>query len=277
MFAITNIGYDDVIIGIDWLREHNPEIDWAEGTVKMSRCPPKCSRHSKVKGHMESMKFERSIYFAGTEQEEDSLSEEEEGPEEVWLTPMEKDSFKLSATKTNIATRLAQEAEQPGKSKKLLEELIPSQYHEYLSVFSEEASYRLAEHSQWDHTIDFNPTKPVPKPAKVYPLTQREQEALDEFLEEKLNKGHLRPAKSSMASPVFFVEKKETGKLRLVVDYRELNKATLTNKYPLPLISDILDVMEEANYFTELDLRNGYHNLRIKEGDEWKAATYVHQ
>ena len=151
MFAITNIGYDDVIIGIDWLREHNPEIDWAEGTVRMSRCPPKCSRHSKVKGHMESVKFDRSIYFVGTEQEEDSTPEEDI-PEEVWLTPMERDSLRLSATKTNIATRLAQEAEQPGKSKKPLEEMIPSQYHEYLSVFSEEASYRLAEHSQWDHT-----------------------------------------------------------------------------------------------------------------------------
>jgi hypothetical protein len=74
-----------------------------------------------------------------------------------------------------------------------------------------------------------------------------------------------------MASPVFFIKKKD-GKLRLVQDYRRLNKITIKNRYPLPLAADIINQLTGAQYFTKFDVRWGYHNIRIKEGDEWKAA-----
>jgi len=75
-----------------------------------------------------------------------------------------------------------------------------------------------------------------------------------------------------MASPFFFVNKKEAGKLRPCQDYRYLNDWTIKNAYPLPLISEIIDKLKGAKYFTKLDVRWGYNNIRIKEGDEWKAA-----
>uniref|UniRef100_A0A0W0F642 Putative reverse transcriptase-rnase h-integrase n=1 Tax=Moniliophthora roreri TaxID=221103 RepID=A0A0W0F642_MONRR len=75
-----------------------------------------------------------------------------------------------------------------------------------------------------------------------------------------------------MASPFFFVAKKEKGALRPTQDYRELNKGTIKNAYPLPLISELLDKLKGATVFTKLDLRNGYNNVRIKDGDQWKAA-----
>jgi len=74
-----------------------------------------------------------------------------------------------------------------------------------------------------------------------------------------------------MASPVFFVKKKD-GTLRLVQDYRKLNEMTIKNSYPLPLISDIITKLSKAKYFTKLDVRWGFNNVRVKEGDEWKAA-----
>ncbi len=74
-----------------------------------------------------------------------------------------------------------------------------------------------------------------------------------------------------MAAPVFFVKKKD-GSLRLVQDYRKLNDITVKNSYPLPLISDLINKLSKAKYFTKLDVRWGYNNVRIKEGDEWKAA-----
>ena len=74
-----------------------------------------------------------------------------------------------------------------------------------------------------------------------------------------------------MASPFFFVKKKD-GKLRPVQDYRELNKGTIKNEYPLPLISELIDKLKGARVFSKVDLRWGYNNIRIKEGDEWKAA-----
>ena len=74
-----------------------------------------------------------------------------------------------------------------------------------------------------------------------------------------------------MASPFFFVKKKD-GTLRPVQDYRRLNNITVKNKYPLPLIQELLDKLRKARYFTKLDVRWGFNNIQIKEGDEWKAA-----
>jgi len=75
-----------------------------------------------------------------------------------------------------------------------------------------------------------------------------------------------------MASPFFFVSKKDAGKLRPCQDYRYLNEWTIKNAYPLPLISEIIDKLKGARYFTKLDVRWGYNNIQIKKGDERKAA-----
>jgi len=69
---------------------------------------------------------------------------------------------------------------------------------------------------------------------------------------------------------------KKDGIQRMVQDYRHLNQWTIKNRYPLPLIADILDGVEKRKVFTKLDLRWGYNNVRIKEGDEWKAAFTTH-
>jgi hypothetical protein len=103
-----------------------------------------------------------------------------------------------------------------------------------------------------------------------------EQEALDKFLEENFAKGYLRPSKSPMASPVFFIKKKD-GSLQLIQDYRRLNKITIKNRYPLPLASDIINRLTGAQYFTKFDVRWGYHNIRIRKGDEWKAAIITNR
>jgi hypothetical protein len=110
-----------------------------------------------------------------------------------------------------------------------------------------------------------------PRSCKTYPLSPNEQQELDSFLDENLKKGYIRPSKSPMASPFFFVKKKD-GKLRPVQDYQELNKGTVKNAYPLLLIPELIDKLKNAQIFTKVDLRWGYNNVRIKEGDEWKAA-----
>ena len=109
------------------------------------------------------------------------------------------------------------------------------------------------------------------KDCKVYPLNVKEQEKLDKFLEEHLKSGWIRPSKSPCAAPFFFVKKKN-GSLRPVQDYWWLNKATIKKKYPLPLIQELIDKVQEAKYFTKLNIRWRYNNVRIREGDEWKAA-----
>ena len=107
-------------------------------------------------------------------------------------------------------------------------------------------------------------------------MSAHEQEELQRFLEENLAKGYIRPSKSPLSSPVFFIKKKD-GKLRFVQDYRRLNEITIKNRYPLPIVSDIVSRLKGARYFTKFDVRWGYNNVRIKEGDEWKAAFSTNQ
>ena len=102
-------------------------------------------------------------------------------------------------------------------------------------------------------------------------MTREEDEALDKFIDEQLLKGYIEPSKSPYASPFFFVKKKD-GKLRPVQDYRALNSWTVKNQYPLPLIPVLIRDLGGAFIYSKLDVRWGYNNIRIKEGDEWKAA-----
>src|SRR5260221_12583946 len=105
----------------------------------------------------------------------------------------------------------------------------------------------------------------------MFPLSPAKQTELDEFLRENLVNGQIHPSKSPIGAPVFFVKKKE-GSLHLVQDYRKLNEITVKNSYLLPLVSDVLTRLCDAEWFTTLDLRWGSNNVRLKEGDEWKAA-----
>jgi hypothetical protein len=98
-----------------------------------------------------------------------------------------------------------------------------------------------------------------------------EQGKLREYIKENLEKGYIRPSKSPYSSPFFFVGKKD-GKLRPVVDYRKLNAYTVPDRYPLPLIQELVDKVRDARLFTKMDVRAGYNNIRFREGDEPKAA-----
>ena len=81
----------------------------------------------------------------------------------------------------------------------------------------------------------------------------------------------MRPSFSPWGAPVLFVKKKD-GSMRLCVDYRQLNKVTIKNKYPLPRIDDLFDQLKGATWFSKIDLRSGYYQLRVKESDVPKTA-----
>jgi hypothetical protein len=141
---------------------------------------------------------------------------------------------------------------------------------EYLDIFSEEKAHCFPESRPWDHKIEMKEGF-EPKLFKNYNLTPAEQIELDKFLKKNLEKGYIRPSQSPMASPFFFVCKKD-GKLRPCQDYWYLNDWMVKNSYPLPLISEIMDKLKGTKYFTKLDVRWEYNNVQIRKGDEWKAA-----
>ena len=148
---------------------------------------------------------------------------------------------------------------------------VPDWLHDFGTVFSKTKSERMPTRKPYDHGIEFVEGAKLPKPAKIYPLSPKERNSLDEWINEELRKGYIRPSKSPIAAPFFFV-KKHDGGLRPVMDYRALNEITVKNRYPIPRISDLIDNLSKASIFTKIDLRWGYNNVRIKEGDEWKTA-----
>jgi hypothetical protein len=97
-----------------------------------------------------------------------------------------------------------------------------------------------------------------------------ELDTLSKYIEENLKSGFICKSTSPVGSLILFVKK--DGSLHLCVDYRAHNSVTMKNKYTLPLVTDTLDRLSNAKYFTKIDLRNGYHHVRIAEGEEWKTA-----
>ncbi len=102
-------------------------------------------------------------------------------------------------------------------------------------------------------------------------MARGEEDSLWDFIKEQLEKGYIQPSKSPYSSPFFFIKKKDS-KLQPVQDYRKLNSLTVKNQYPLPLIPELIDQLRNATLFTKLDIRWGYNNVHIKEGDQWKGA-----
>ena len=148
--------------------------------------------------------------------------------------------------------------------------MVPEQYRDFADVFSEGAARTLPLHRPYDHTIDILEGE-TPPHAKIYNMSEVELRVVKDYLNEMLLKGFIRPSSSPAGAPVLFSKKKDGG-LRLCVDYRGLNKITKKNRYPLPLIGNLIDQLGRAKIFSKLDLRAGYNNVRIAEGHEWKTA-----
>jgi hypothetical protein len=140
---------------------------------------------------------------------------------------------------------------------------------EFADVFPEELPGMPPER-ELEFTIDLKPgTEPIAR--TPYRMSTPELQELKMQLKELLDLGLIRPSVSPWGAPVIFIRKKD-GSWRLCIDYRQLNKATIKNQYPLPRIDDLFDQMKGATVFSKIDLRSGYHQLRIKEDDVPKTA-----
>ena len=116
--------------------------------------------------------------------------------------------------------------------------------------------------------INIIPGKELPRMRKLYPIPHGQEKIMEEYIQENIDKGFIREPKEgskayTVAAPVFLIGKKDGG-ARMVIDYRELNKVTEPNTYPIPRMEKLRYQKNEVLYFTTLDLRNGYNNIRIK-------------
>ncbi|SOV09219.1 uncharacterized protein UDID_18292 [Ustilago sp. UG-2017a] len=262
-FQVTDLGLCPIILGLPWLKGANPSIDWKSGNITMRSPPltPSLMAPSQPSPTLPSASLDIDVIDAIAFDQ--SLQPDCLTSGTLYPSPVQ--SQHLLATTTTSADTTMALAYDAG-----LPDIIPQEYHQYLDVFSRVKADKLPPHRTYDHQIPLEEGKSPPfRP--IYSLSEHELKTLREYLEENLAKGFISPSNSPAASPILFVKKKD-GSLRLCVDYRGLNRITIRNRYPLPLIDELLDRLREARFFTCIDLRGAYNLLRIAKGDKWKTA-----
>jgi predicted aspartyl protease len=305
--VVTHLGKQSLILGYNWLQNHNPEINWQTKDVKMSRCPLQCStcrvedkrnakRRKSTTSQINACRSGAFPMLAEENEDESPHMDTDETDEEAQDTGLafgddldsKVDDFTIEeddcifmamvhlvdphhfVRASSMVSRRLAEALAKNSKPFSFEDIVLTSLHSYADVFSETAFDSLPERRKWDHAIELE-REPSPGFCKVYPMTLTEQTEMDAFLEEVLATRHIRQSKLPLRAPVFLIKKKDR-KLRFVQDYQALNVITRKNLYPLPLIDDLIHRLKDAQYFTKLDVRWGYNNVRIHEGDEWKAA-----
>ena len=223
-----------IILGLSWLMTHNPVVDWRRHSIDFTARVSEAT----VKDGRDLLEtgHETSSNYSGMGVNHDGIGQ-----------------AKIHAIIGEVATTS-----------------IPSKYREFSDVFEKRNADKLPEHRPYDCPIDLLEGASPPF-GPIYGLTEPELAALREYIDENLAKGFIRHSKSPAASPILFVKKKD-GTLRLCVDYRGLNKVTVRNRYPLPLIPELLDRLRTGRVFSKIDLRGAYNLVRIRPGDEWKTA-----
>ena len=230
----VTLGSFDVVIGMDWLSKNQAEIVCHE---KIVRIPLPDGETLVIQG--------------------------EKGKTTLGIISCMKARKYL---RKGYHTILAHITKKQTEEKKLEE--IPV-VREYPEVFPEDLP-GLPPPRQVEFRIDLIPGA-APVARSPYRLAPSEMEELSNQLQELLDKGFIRPSFSPWGAPVLFVKKKD-GTFRMCIDYRELNKLTIKNRYPLPRIDDLFDQLQGSSYYSKIDLRSGYHQLRIQEEDISKTA-----
>ncbi|GJZ17341.1 putative reverse transcriptase domain-containing protein [Tanacetum coccineum] len=237
----VEMGSFDVIIGMDWLSKYQAVIVCAEKIVRI----PYGNETLIIRGDGSNQGSETRLNI-------------------ISCTRTQK--YMLKGCQVFLAHVTTKEAEDKSEEKRL--EDVPI-LRDFPEVFPEDLP-GLPPTRQVEFRIDLVPGA-APVARAPYRLAPSEMKELSEQLKELSDKGFIRPSSSPWGAPVLFVKKKD-GSFRMCIDYRELNKLTVKNRYPLPRIDDLFDQLQGSSVYSKIDLRSGYHQLRVREEDIPKTA-----
>lgn len=233
----------DLVLGKNWIKHAipRPDIDWSSETVTINNiCLPLTTRN-----RHDTLNILSALQFAR------AVKKQKSQPYLAIIRP--------PAIPDTTTTSIAHDNPD-------IEKIL----RDYQDVFPNSLPKHLPPHRPVDHKIELVQGS-TPPAKRLYPLSLAEMEELKKQLQELLDQGFIRPSVSPYGAPVLFVKKKE-GDMRMCVDYRALNKNTIKNTYPLPRIEELLDQLKDAKCFSKIDLRSGYHQVRIAEEDIHKTA-----
>src|SRR5260370_31382514 len=233
-FYLTELGEQKAIMGYPWFAAAQPKIDWKHGWIDHAQLPIILRAHNAKR----AMFVSRQRNVPRTR-----------GPGEYYIGRVIFHPKRIPA--------------EPIKG-------ILTEYRRHQKVFSKEES-QLPHHTIWDHAVELLPGAPTSLPGQLLPLTQSKIAEAQKFVAEHLKRGTICESWSPYATNFFFVKKKD-GKLRPVQDYRPVNKWTKRNRNVSPPIPQMIDRLRGCTLFPKFAIRWGYNNIRIKPGDESKAA-----
>jgi hypothetical protein len=153
---------------------------------------------------------------------------------------------------------------------------VPLQYQDFHDVFEQQKRGGVPPSCPWDHAIELKPGAPATLRSRTIRLSQTKQIELSKFLKEHTARGTIQPSKSPYTASFFFIKKKNS-KLQLVQDYQLVNAWTIKNRYPLPLIPQLIDRLQGCTLFTGCNIEWGYNEVLIKPEDRWKAAFITNE
>lgn len=266
MLYVTQLGSYPIVLGMPWLKQHNPYIDFGNHSLRFNS--PYCQRHcnppsapSRVTAmHTVPAKLRRHLGSRPTVFENRDIHPVSLRAAAIYA---QRRNVRLYAVSVEQIENLLEE--NPGEEPRL-----PKEIADFTDVFSPREAEKLPPHRPGDHHIPLKEGSELPF-GPLYGMSRDELKALKEWLEENLRKGFIRPSSSPVASPVLFVKKADGG-LRFCVDYRALNNVTIKDRYPLPLVKETLNNLAGMKYFSKIDIVAAFNNLRMRKGEEYLTA-----
>jgi hypothetical protein len=256
-FAVTKLSSAyDAILGMSWLHRYNPTIDWKDGTISFVQGT---SSHVLQPSSSSALPASLNI-ITGKQLEKQTRQGKIEYACLVYPDTIH-EATELYAIDTSTSSNASPDP---------LEVLRRQVLQQFREVFPAELPAGLPPSREVDHKIELVPgASPPSRP--TFRLSEKELVELKKQLEELVKAGFIRPSKSPFGAPILFVKKKD-GTMRMCVDYRALNNVTIKNSYPLPRVDELFDRLQGAKFFSRLDLRSGYHQIRIADEDIPKTA-----
>lgn len=244
---VLDLGVYDAVLGVDWLAVHSPmQCDWSLKTMNYQRhgC---------------------TIQLTGVRTEETAAVSVMDA---ATLWQMQEANEIWGAALLEIQTTPTTGSESEGPLPAIIQKVLT----DFSDVFEEPTG--LPPHHQYDHAINLEPGA-APVNCRPYRYSPLQKDEIERQVTEMLRTGVITHSMSPFAAPVLLVKKKD-GTWRFCVDYRRLNTVTIKNKFPLPVIDELLDELAGAAVFSKIDLRAGYHQIRMRESDEEKITFKTH-
>ena len=163
-------------------------------------------------------------------------------------------------------------AHEYAKSHQKEEVKLPDEFKRHAALFSDEKAKKLAPSQPHDHKIELTDKAPVQSNCKMYLMSAKDKITEDKFLDENLEKGYIVPSESPYGFSTFQVPKKDSDEMWYIINYRLLNAVMKRNVTPLPNLLQCIEDLQGMEVFSKFDVRWGYNNICIREGDKWKGA-----